>query len=97
MNCFVYIIRCGDGTLYTGWTNDLSKRFKAHCDGLGAKYTSGRGPLKLVYAEEADDISAALHREAEIKKMKKNDKEKLIYSCPALMLERIAEINENKK
>ena len=70
----VYILECNDGTLYTGWTNDIDKRFKAHNDGKGAKYTKGRRPLKLVYLEELETKSEALKRENEIKKMKKNKK-----------------------
>ena len=74
----VYILRCGDGTLYTGITNDLVKRFSAHSSGKGAKYTRGRGPLQLVYQEACFDHSAALKREAEIKKLSREEKEKLI-------------------
>jgi putative endonuclease len=51
---YVYMILCGDNTLYTGWTNNLAKRFKDHSLGKGAKYTRGRGPLSLVYYEEFD-------------------------------------------
>lgn len=75
---YVYILKCKDKTLYTGWTNDLEKRFKAHKEGKGAKYTRGRGPLELVYFEEYEEKSSALKREYEIKKMKRADKLKLI-------------------
>ena len=74
----VYILRCGDGTLYTGITNDMEKRFAAHCAGKGAKYTRGRGPLECMYLEKCGDHSAALKREAEIKKLSREEKEKLI-------------------
>ena len=74
----VYILECNDGTLYTGWTNDIDKRFKAHNDGKGAKYTKGRRPLKLVYLEELETKSEALKRENEIKKMTKYKKRQLI-------------------
>ncbi len=74
----VYILECNDGTLYTGWTNDIDKRFKAHDDGKGAKYTKGRRPLKLVYLEELETKSEALKRENEIKKMTKDKKRQLI-------------------
>ena len=74
----VYILECNDGTLYTGWTNDIDKRFKAHKDGKGAKYTKGRRPLKLVYLEELETKSEALKRENEIKKMTKDKKRQLI-------------------
>ena len=75
---YVYMIRCKDGSLYTGWTNNLEKRFKNHCEGKGAKYTRGRGPLELVYYEVFEDKREAMRREYEIKKLKKSEKEKLI-------------------
>ena len=74
----LYILRCGDGTLYTGITTDVEKRFAVHSSGKGAKYTRGRGPLELVYREECGDHSAALKREAVIKKLSREEKEKLI-------------------
>ena len=77
-NWYLYILRCGDGTLYTGITNDVEKRLAAHRAGKGAKYTRGRGPLELVYREELPDHSAALKRELEIKSMPRAEKEKLI-------------------
>lgn len=64
---WVYLLECGDGTLYTGWTTDLEKRVAAHANGRGAKYTRGRGPVRLVYAEECADKGAALRREAAVK------------------------------
>lgn len=75
---YVYMIRCKDGSLYTGWTNNLEKRFKNHCEGKGAKYTRGRGPLELVYYEVFEDKREAMRREYEIKQLKKSEKEKLI-------------------
>ncbi len=78
MSWYVYILRCGDGTLYTGITDDIPRRLAAHRSGKGAKYTRGRGPLKLAYAEEVPDKSAALRREAAIKKLSRAEKEKLI-------------------
>ena len=74
----LYILRCGDGTLYTGITTDVDKRFEAHASGKGAKYTRGRGPLTLVYQEICGDHSAALKREAEIKKFSRQEKALLI-------------------
>lgn len=74
----LYILRCGDGTLYTGITTDVEKRFTAHASGKGAKYTRGRGPLELMYQEDCGDHSTALKREAEIKKLSREEKEKLI-------------------
>ena len=71
---YVYIIKCKDNSLYTGWTNNLERRFKAHTEGNGAKYTRGRGPLELVYFEEFDDKVEAMKREYEIKKMSRENK-----------------------
>ena len=71
---YLYILRCGDGTLYTGVTNDVEKRLTAHRAGKGAKYTRGRGPLELVYREELPDHSAALKRELAVKALKREDK-----------------------
>ncbi len=78
MPWYVYILRCGDGTLYTGVTDDVPRRLAAHRSGKGAKYTRGRGPLELVYQEEVPDKSAALKREIEIKRLTRQEKERLI-------------------
>ena len=78
MPWYVYLLRCGDGTLYTGITDDLDRRLAAHRAGRGAKYTRGRGPLELVYAEEQPDKPAALRREAAVKKLRRPAKEALI-------------------
>lgn len=75
---YLYILRCGDETLYTGITTDVEKRFAQHCSGKGAKYTRGRGPLELVYREECGDHSQALKREWEIKKLSRQEKMRLI-------------------
>ena len=76
---YVYIIRCGDGTLYTGYTNDLEARLAAHRDGKGgSKYTRGRGPLELIYKETLGSNIAAMKREREIQKQTKAQKERLI-------------------
>ena len=75
---YVYILRCGDGTLYTGITTDVPRRLQMHRSGKGAKYTRGRGPLELVYTEEQPDKSAALRREIEIKRLRREQKEALI-------------------
>ena len=74
----LYILRCGDGTLYTGITTDVAKRLEVHRSGKGAKYTRSRGPLELVYEEECGNHSAALKRELEIKKLSREGKMKLI-------------------
>lgn len=78
MAWYVYILRCGDGSLYTGITDDVEKRLAAHRTGKGAKYTRGRGPLELVYWQEQPDKSAALRRELEIKKMPRQRKLELL-------------------
>ena len=75
---YLYILRCGDGTLYTGITNDIEKRLEAHRTGKGAKYTRGRGPLELVYRESCATHSDALKREAAVKKLTRQQKEQLI-------------------
>ncbi|MCT4612945.1 MAG: GIY-YIG nuclease family protein [Clostridia bacterium] len=75
---YIYILECKDKTLYTGWTNNLEKRIEAHNEGKGAKYTKGRGPVKLLYFEEFEDKKEAMKREYAIKKMTKSEKEKLI-------------------
>lgn len=78
MSWYVYMLRCGDGTLYTGVTDNVERRLAAHRTGKGAKYTRGRGPLELVYQEQVPDKSAALRREYEIKQLPKQEKEGLI-------------------
>lgn len=78
MDWYVYILRCGDGTLYTGMTDDVERRLAAHRAGKGAKYTRGRGPLELVYSEPQPDRSAALRREYQIKRLPRADKLRLI-------------------
>ena len=77
---FVYLLRCNDGTLYTGYTTDLDARIRVHNgEGKGgAKYTRSRRPVTLAYFEEYEDKSAALRRECEIKKLSKAEKEALI-------------------
>ena len=74
----LYILRCGDGTLYTGITNDIPRRLAAHRAGKGAKYTRGRGPLELVYQEECPDKSSALKRELSVKGLTRAEKLSLI-------------------
>lgn len=74
----LYILRCGDGSLYTGITVNVQERLHRHSTGTGAKYTRGRGPLELVYVEECRDHSQALRRELEIKAMSRAEKLKLI-------------------
>lgn len=64
---YTYILECGDGSLYTGWTNDLVRRMKAHNAGRGAKYTRSRLPVRLLYFEEFASRQEALRREWQIK------------------------------
>ena len=71
---YVYILRCGDGSLYTGITDDVQRRLAAHAAGKGAKYTRGRGPLELVYQQACLDHSAALKRELAIKALTRAEK-----------------------
>lgn len=87
MAAFVYMLRCKDGSLYTGWTNDLEHRLAMHNSGRGAKYTCGRGPLKLVYSEELPDKEAALRRECAIKKLRREQKLALLQSWQARITE----------
>ena len=76
---YLYILRCGDGTLYTGITTDVEARLEMHRSGKGAKYTRGRGPLELVYREECESHSQALKRELVVKAMPREEKQKLIH------------------
>ncbi len=78
MPYFLYILRCGDGSLYTGIATDVDKRLTVHQSGKGAKYTRGRGPLTVVYREECADKSAALKREWEVKALSREKKLALI-------------------
>lgn len=68
------MVQCSDGTLYTGWTNDLKKRLEKHNAGKGARYTRGRLPVKLVYYEVFATKSEAMKREAQIKKLSRKQK-----------------------
>lgn len=79
--CYTYIVRCADGTLYTGWTTDLEARVAAHSSGRGAKYTRSRGPVELAYYEKFEEKSLALRREAEIKKLPRAKKLELIAAA----------------
>ena len=75
---YTYILKCADGTYYTGWTNDLEKRLAAHNAGTGAKYTKARRPVELVYYEEAETKEQAMSREWHIKHLTRAEKEKLV-------------------
>ena len=87
MAAFVYMLRCKDGSLYTGWTNDLEHRLAMHNSERGAKYTRGRGPLELVYSEELPDKEAALRRECAMKKLRREQKLALLQTWQARIAE----------
>lgn len=74
MAWFVYMVRCADGSLYTGCTNDLAKRVAAHNAGTGARYTRSRRPVALVWSVRVKDRSAALRREAKVKGLSRAEK-----------------------
>ncbi len=80
--CFVYMVECADGSLYTGWTNRLPQRIAAHNRGRGAKYPRSRLPVRLVWAEAQPDSSAALRREAALKRLTRREKLALIAAAP---------------
>ena len=75
---YIYILKCSDDTYYTGYTNNIEKRFRAHNSKKGAKYTKGRTPVTLVYQESFESKTEALKREHAIKQMSRSEKEKLI-------------------
>ena len=79
---YLYILRCGDGSLYTGITTDVPRRLEVHRQGKGAKYTRGRSPLTLCYQEECGTHSEALKRELAVKALTRAEKEALIQSVP---------------
>ena len=74
---YAYLVRCSDGSLYAGWTNDIEKRLKSHNAGTGAKYTRVRLPVTLAYLETFDTKSEAMKREAALKKLTHRQKEQL--------------------
>lgn len=90
----LYMLECSDGSLYTGITDDLQRRLAAHRAGKGAKYTRGRGPLKLRYCEDCEDRSQALRRELQVKQLPRPRKLALCDGCnhPAL-----AELSRQKE
>ena len=79
---FTYILRCADGTLYTGWTNDPERRFAAHNAGTASKYTRTRRPVEPVYLEQSGSKQEAMRREAAIKKLTRPEKDALIAAGP---------------
>lgn len=82
MKAFTYILVCADGTLYTGWTNDLEKRLAAHNAGTGAKYTRSRRPVRLLYYEAFRERCEAQRRECEIKRLPREKKLALVALQP---------------
>ena len=81
MTNYTYLLRCADGTLYCGWTNDIEKRVAAHNAGAGAKYTKARRPVRLAYYETFSTKQEAMRREAEIKHLTRQEKLALIGNC----------------
>jgi len=75
---YVYVLRCADDSLYTGYTTDVERRVAEHDAGEGAKYTRGRTPVELVHGEEFAEKSAAMSREYEIKQLSRREKERLV-------------------
>lgn len=75
---YTYIVKCSDGSFYTGWTNNVEKRVKAHNEGKGAKYTKSRRPVELIYYEEFQTKEEAMSREYTIKRMTRQKKELLV-------------------
>lgn len=80
---YTYILRCADGTLYTGWTNDLNKRIELHNAGRGAKYTRSRRPVSLFYYESFVTREEAMRRECAIKRLSRKQKLALAAAIPA--------------
>jgi putative endonuclease len=82
-SCYCYMVECSDGTLYTGWTTNTERRVKVHNAGRGARYTSMRRPVKLVYVEPQPDRTSAMKRERAIKALPRRKKQALILSMLA--------------
>lgn len=78
----VYVLRCADGTLSTGYTTDVERRLEQHNEGTGAKYTRGRTPVELVHRETFESQSAACSREREIKDLRRSEKLALVEASP---------------
>ena len=81
---YAYILRCADGTLYCGWTNDLSQRLEAHNSGCGSKYTRSRLPVELAYYEEFDSKEEAMSREWHLKKLSRAQNLELIKKAEGI-------------
>ena len=81
MKGYAYLLKCSDGSLYAGWTNDPERRLKAHNNGTASKYTRSRRPVEMVYLEEFETKSEAMKREAALKMMTREQKLELIKAC----------------
>lgn len=86
-NCYTYIVRCRDGSFYTGWTTNLEARLATHNQGRGAKYTRSRGPVQLVYFKAFETKPEAMSYEYALKKLSRKEKELLISSFPDYQLQ----------
>lgn len=97
---WTYMLRCRDGSYYTGWTNDLAGRVAAHGAGRGAKYTRGRGPVRLVWAQRCKTKNEAMRREVAVKALTRAEKQELVHgwdarTClPAVLLVAIQDLEE---
>ncbi len=91
---YAYIVECGDGSLYTGWTNHLEERMQSHNEGKGAKYTRSRLPVRLVYYEEFTTKQEAMKREYAIKQLTRKDKLFLIEKQSAKVRKRCEKIEK---
>ena len=87
---YTYIVRCSDGTLYTGWTTDVERRVRTHNSGKGAKYTRSRLPVTLVYYETYPTRQEAMRREWEIKQLTREEKKRLIDFAKELLTQKLA-------
>ena len=95
---YTNILKCSDGTLYTGWTNNLEKRLTAHNRGTASKYTRTRLPVEMVWHEASETKNEAMSKEAHIKKLSRPEKNALIEGTPlAVLLERKAKRRENSR
>ena len=81
MKGYAYLLKCSDGSLYAGWTNDPERRLKAHNSGTASKYTRSRRPVEMAYLEEFETKSEAMKREAALKMMTREQKLELIKTC----------------
>ncbi len=96
-HCYVYILECGDGTLYTGWTTDLKRRLSEHNAGKGAKYTRSRRPVRLRYYEEFATKEEAMRREAAIKRLSRRDKLNLLLDHISVHTDEVADTAQHNK